>query len=324
MKAALCTAFGGSDDLIVKDIADPVPGEGEVVVDVKAAALNFFDTLIVRNKYQYKPEPPFSPSAEVAGVVSACGPGVTRFKPGDRVAGYTCFGGARERLAISAELLSPIPDGVDDVTASAIAVTYGTGYYALKDRALLKPGETVAILGASGGAGLAAVELCKLMGATVVAVASSDEKLRVARDNGADRSINYREVDLKTALKSETAGKGVDVVYDCVGAEFAEPALRALAWNGRFLVIGFAGGTIPSIPLNLVLLKSVSVIGVFWGRFTELDPAGHVRNNDQLLAWCADGSLRPRIHGTYPLEDISSALKIIERREAIGKVVLTI
>lgn len=327
MRAALCKAFGGIDDLAVETLPDPVPGPGEVVVDVAAAALNFFDTLIVRNRYQYTPDLPFSPSAEVAGRVSAVGADVPGWQLGDRVCAYLVYGGAREKVVVKAERLVAIPDGVDDVTASGLTVTYGTGIHGLLDRGQVGPGDTVAVLGASGGAGLAAVELSKLLGAEVIAVASSDEKLAICAAHGADKLVNYSGVDgaagLKDQLRDATGGAGVSVVYDCVGGDFAEPALRALKWGGRFLVIGFAAGDIPKIPLNLVLLKGISVVGVFWGAFLERDMAAHRTHTERLLAWCATGELKPRIHGTFPLNDIQAALGLIKRREAVGKVVLT-
>ena len=323
MKAALCKSLGGPASLTVEEIAAPEPGPGEVLIAVKAAALNFFDTLITRGKYQSKPELPFSPAAEVAGVIAALGPGVTGLEAGDRVAAYLGWGGAREKVIARADAVVPIPAGVTDEVAAGIAVTYGTAIHGLKDRAHLKPGETVAVLGAAGGAGLAAVELAKLMGARVIAVASSEDKLAVTRAHGADEAVNYAGTDLKDGLKALTGGRGVDVVYDCVGGDTSEVALRAMAWQGRFLVIGFASGEIPRIPLNLLLLKGCDAVGVFWGEAVKRDPAGHRRNMRQILDWIAEGRLAPRVHGTFPLDGIRQALDVIERREAVGKVVLT-
>jgi len=323
MKAALCKSLGGPAGLTVEEIAAPAPGPGEVLIAVKAAALNFFDTLITRGKYQSKPELPFSPAAEVAGVVEALGPGVTGFQAGDRVAAYLGWGGAREKVLAPADAVVPIPSGVGDEVAAGIAVTYGTAIHGLKDRAHLKPGETVAILGAAGGAGLAAVELAKLMGARVIAVASSEDKLAITRAHGADEAVNYAGTDLKDGLKALTGGRGVDVVYDCVGGDSSEAALRAMAWQGRFLVVGFASGEIPKIPLNLLLLKGCDAVGVFWGEAVKRDPAGHRDNMRQVLDWVAEGRLAPRIHGTFPLDGIREALSVIERREAVGKVILT-
>jgi NADPH2:quinone reductase len=324
MKAALCKSLDGPAGLVIEDIAEPQPGPGEALITVKAAALNFFDTLITRGKYQSKPELPFSPSAEVAGVVTALGAGVSGVAVGDRVIAYLGWGGARERVIAKADALVAIPDGVSDAVAAGVSVTYGTAIHGLKDRARLQPGETVAVLGAAGGAGLAAVEIAKLMGARVIAVASSEEKLAVTRQHGADEAINYEAGHLKTGLRALTGGNGVDVVYDCVGGPASESALRACAWEGRFLVVGFASGDIPKIPLNLLLLKGAAAIGVFWGEAVKRDPAGHRANMRQVLAWVAEGRLHPRVHATYPLGEIGAALAVLDRREAVGKVVLTL
>lgn len=324
MKAVLCKSLDGPDGVALEDIAEPAAGPGEVVIRVRAAALNFFDTLITRGKYQTKPQLPFSPSGEVAGVIEAVGAGVSGVKLGDRVAAYVGYNGAREKVAVPAAAVVPIPSGVSDEVASGITITYGTAIHGLKDRGHVKPGETVAILGASGGAGLAAIEIAKLMGARVIAGASSSDKLAICRAHGADELVNYDEADLKQALRDLTGGKGVDVVYDCVGAQYAEPAFRALAWQGRFLVVGFAAGEIPKIPLNLFLLKGASAIGVFWGESVKRDPEGHRANMIQVLDWVAAGKLSPRIHATYPLADIAEAICVLDRREATGKVVLAL
>jgi NADPH2:quinone reductase len=324
MKAALCKSLDGPAALVVEDIAAPQPGPGEVLIGVKAAALNFFDTLITRGKYQSKPELPFSPSAEVAGVVEALGAGVSGVRVGERVAAYVGWGGAREKVVASADAVVPIPDGVSDVVASGISVTYGTAIHGLKDRGHLQAGETVAVLGAAGGAGLAAVEIAKLMGARVIAVASSADKLAVCREHGADEAVNYASADLKDGLRALTGGRGVNVVYDCVGGDSSEAALRAMAWQGRFLVVGFASGDIPKIPLNLLLLKGCDAVGVFWGEAVKRDPEANRANMRQVLDWIAEGKLAPRIHGTFPLGEIREALGVIERREAVGKVVLTL
>jgi len=322
MKALLCSHYGTPDDLTIDDVADPVAAPGEVVVRVKAAALNFFDTLIIAGKYQTKPAMPFSPAAEFAGVVESLGPGVTTLKPGDRVLAYVGYGAARERIAVKAERLVPIPDSLDFDRAAGLCVTYGTTLHALQDRAHLKPGETLAVLGASGGIGLAAVELGKVMGARVIACASSDDKLAFTRQHGADDTINYASEDLKDALRRVTGGKGVDVIYDPVGGNYAEAALRSIAWKGRFLVIGFAAGEIPKIPLNLPLLKGCDIVGVFWGSFVERDPAGDRANTMQLLDWCAHGKLSSHVHASYPLSDASTALKAIASRQVMGKIIL--
>ena len=324
MKALLCTRYGTPDDLEIADIADPTPGPGEAVVRVAAAALNFFDTLIIAGKYQFKPEMPFSPAAEFAGTVEKLGDGMTSVKIGDRVLGYLVHGAARERVVIAAERLIRVPDAVDDDHAAGICITYGTTLYALKDRAKLKPGETLAVLGASGGVGLAAVELGKLMGARVIACASSPEKIAFAREHGADEGIDYKAEDLKEALRRVTGGRGADVIYDPVGGAYSEAALRSIAWLGRFLVVGFAAGEIPKLPLNLVLLKGCDVQGVFWGSWIERDKAGHRANTEQLLAWVAEGKLKPHVHAVYPLSEAADALKAIAARKVMGKVILRV
>jgi NADPH:quinone reductase len=322
MKAILCTRYGGPDDLEFKELPDPKPGQGEVVVAVKAAALNFFDTLIIAGKYQVKPPFPFSPASEFAGVVESVGAGVSGLAPGDRVLGYGGFGAAREKVQISAQRVVKIPDTLDFDRAAGITVIYGTTLHALQDRAGLKAGETLAVLGASGGTGLAAIEIGKLMGARVIACASSDDKLAFARERGADEGINYATDDLKEALRRVTGGKGVDVIYDPVGGLYAEPALRSIAWKGRFLVIGFAAGEIPKIPLNLALLKGCDIVGVFWGAFIERDPGGHQANMAELVHWAAEGKISAHVHGVYPLAETSAALKAIADRKVMGKVIL--
>jgi NADPH2:quinone reductase len=322
MKALLCTRYGGPADLSITDIPDPAPGPGEAVVKVHAAALNFFDTLIIAGKYQTKPEMPFSPAAEFAGTVERLGTGVTSLKAGDRVLGYIGYGAARERVAAPAAQLVKIPDALDFDHAAGLCVTYGTTLHALKDRAHLKSGETLAVLGASGGVGLAAVELGKVMGARVIACASSDDKLEFARKHGADDGINYATEDLKDALRRVTANRGADVIYDPVGGSYAEAALRSIAWQGRFLVVGFATGEIPKIPLNLMLLKGCDVLGVFWGSFVQRDVEGHRANTRQLLDWCAHGKLSSHVHAVYPLAEAPVALKAIAARQVMGKVIL--
>lgn len=324
MKAALCKSLDGPDGVVVEEIADPEAVPGEVVVRVRAAALNFFDTLVTRGKYQHKPPLPFSPAGEIAGVVGSIGAGVEGVRVGDRVQAYLGWGGARERVAVRASDLVPIPAGVSDVVAAGISITYGTAIHGLAVRGRLRAGETLAVLGASGGAGLAAVELGKLMGARVIAAASSADKLAICRAHGADAGIDYSQGDLKDALRAETDGRGVDVVYDCVGGPYSEPALRAMAWGGRFLVVGFAAGDIPRIPLNLLLLKGCEAVGVFWGESVKRDPAGHRANMVQVLDWVAAGKLAPHIHATYPLDDTAEAIRVLDRREATGKVVITI
>ncbi len=323
MKAVLCEAYGPPETLSVVEIDDPVAGPGQAVVRVEAAALNFLDTLIIQGRYQVRPAFPFSPAAEFAGTVESVSADVTSVAPGDRVIAFPGYGAAREKVAVDARHLVKVPDGVAAEAAAGLLVAYGTTYHALKDRARLKPGETLAVLGASGGVGLAAVELGKLMGARVIACASSEEKLALARAKGADETINYAEEDLKDALKARSGGAGVDVVYDPVGDAFTEAAVRALAWKGRLLVIGFAAGDIPKLPLNLTLLKGCDILGVFWGRFIEEEPDAHVANTRQLLDWVASGKLEPKIHARFPLDRTAEALGILARREARGKVLLT-
>ncbi len=323
MKALLCTRPGTPADLELGDLPDPVAAHGEAVIRIAAAALNFFDTLIIAGKYQYKPPFPFSPGAEFAGTIESVGPGVTGFAPGDRVAGYARYGAAREKIAIAVDRLIGLPEGLDFNRAAGLVVTYGTSYYALKDRAGLRPGETLAVLGASGGVGLAAVELGRIMGARVIACASSDDKLEFTRRHGADETVNYATADLRNELKRLGGEHGIDVIYDPVGGPYAEAALRAIAWEGRFLVVGFAAGEIPKLPLNLALLKSCDIRGVFWGSWTEREPAAHRANMADLLRWCAEGKLSAHVHATYPLADAKRALNDIAARRVMGKTVLT-
>ena len=324
MLALLCTRIGTPDDLVLTELPDPIPGPGEVCIKAHSVSLNFFDTLIIANKYQVKPALPFSPGAEFAGVVESVGQGVTACKPGDRVMAYCRFGAAREKVVLREGQVIPMPEGLDFDRAAGLCVTYGTSYYALKDRAGLQPAETLAVLGAAGGVGIAAVEIGKLMGARVIACASSADKLAFAREHGADDTIDYSGEDLKFALRALTRERGVDVLYDPVGGAYAELALRAMAWDGRYLVIGFAAGEIPKIPLNLVLLKSCDMRGVAWGAWTERDLAGHRANTAQLLAWEAQGKLRTHVHAVYPLAEAAEALKAIARREVKGKVILRV
>jgi NADPH2:quinone reductase len=322
MKAVLCTRYGTPDDLELADLEEPKAGPGEAVVKVHAVGLNFFDTLIIDGKYQFKPSPPFSPAAEFAGVVESIGAGVTSVKVGQRVVAYVTYGAARERVVIAADKLMRMPEGLDFDRAAGIVVTYYTALLALKDRAALKRGETLAVLGASGGVGLAAVELGKIMGARVIACASSDEKLAFARKHGADDCINYAKDDLKDALRRATDGRGVDVICDPVGGRYTEAALRSIAWKGRLAVVGFATGDIPKLPLNVVLLKGCDVLGVFYGPSIERDPQAHHADTEQLLAWCVEGKLSSHIHAVYPLAEAPAALKAIAAREVMGKVIL--
>jgi NADPH2:quinone reductase len=322
MKALICTGPSKPEDLTVADLPDPVAGPGEAVVRVEAAALNFFDLLIIAGKYQYKPAFPFSPGAEFAGTVESLGEGVTGFAAGDRVIGYSGWGAARQKLAIAATRLAKMPAGLDADRGCGLIVTYGTSYYALKQRGELRSGETLAVLGASGGTGLAAVELGKIMGARVIACASTDEKLSFAREHGADHGVNYGSGNLRDGLKALGGEHGIDVVYDPIGDKYAEPALRSLAWLGRYLVVGFAAGEIPKLPLNLVLLKGCDVRGVFWGSWTERDPDGHRGNMADLMRWRAEGKISGHVHAAYPLSDAAHALNDIAGRKVMGKVVL--
>jgi NADPH2:quinone reductase len=322
MKALLCTRFGTPDDLELADIPEPKPGPGEAVVDVKAAALNFFDLLIIAGKYQHKPPFPFSPAAEFAGVVESVGQGVGDFVPGDRVIGWTGWGAAREKIAAGAAHLVKLPQNLDFDRAAGLTVTYATTLYGLRERGELKAGETLVVLGASGGVGLAAIEIGKIMGARVIACASSEEKLAFAKAHGADETVNYASEDLRDALKRLGGARGVDVVYDPVGGPYAEPALRSLGWEGRYLVVGFAAGDIPRIPLNLVLLKSCDIRGVLWGAWTMRDPKGQAALMKDIAAWCAEGKLSAHVHAVYPLSETAAALKAIAERKVMGKIVL--
>lgn len=309
---------------MVEEVEDPTAGEGQVVVDVKACAVNFPDVLIIQNLYQFKPPLPFSPGAEIAGFVRAVGPGVEGLRVGDRVFASPGWGGLAEQIAVDARSLVPIPDGIEFAPASAFLYAYGTSHHALKDRGRLQPGETLVVLGAAGGVGLAAVELGALMGATVIAAASSDEKLQLCREYGATQTINYATEDLKTRIRELTGGAGADVVYDPVGGPYSEPALRATAWEGRFLVVGFAAGDIPTIPLNLPLLKGCDIVGVFWGAFVGREAERHRRNVEELVAWWRDGKLRPHVSATYPLDQAAEAIRELADRKAQGKVVVTV
>jgi len=322
MKALLCTRYCTPDELELADIPEPVAAPGQAVVRVKAAALNFFDTLIIAGKYQHKPPFPFSPAAEFAGEVESVGAGVTALKPGDRVIGNIGWGAAREKVAVAAEQLVPMPAGLDFDRAAGLTVTYGTTMHALNDRAKLKAGETLAVLGAAGGTGLAAVELGKLMGARVIACASSDEKIAFAKQHGADDGVNYASADLKDALRALTGGKGVNVVYDPIGGAQGEAALRGMDWGGRYLVIGFAAGDIPKLALNLVLLRSYDVLGVYWGAWVQRNPQAHRANMTKILEWCAQGKLSSHVHAVYPLEQATDALKAIAARQVMGKAIL--
>ena len=322
MKAVLCTHFGAPDDLEIADIPEPKAGPGEAVVAIKAAALNFFDLLIIAGKYQHKPPFPFSPAAEFAGVVESVGAGVSNVAPGDRVIGWTGWGAAREKIAAGAAHLVQLPENLDFDRAAGLTVTYAPTLYGLRERGNLKKGETLVVLGASGGVGLAAIEIGKIMGARVIACASSEEKLAFAKAHGADETVNYASTDLRDALKRLGGPNGIDVVYDPVGGPYAEPALRSLGWEGRYLVVGFAAGDIPKIPLNLVLLKSCDIRGVLWGSWTVRDPKGQLALMKDIAALCAEGKLSAHVYAAYPLAETAAALKAIAERKVMGKIVL--
>jgi NADPH2:quinone reductase len=322
MKAILCSQFCQPDDLVLADVADPVAEPGQAVIAIKAAALNFFDILMIQGKYQIKPPFPFSPAAEVAGIIESVGAGVTGLKVGDRVVASCGHNGAREKIALPAVSIVKIPDNLDFDRAAGIIIIYGTALHALEDRASPKPGETLAVLGAAGGTGLAACELGRLMGLKVIACASSEEKLEFAKAHGAELTLNYAKEDLKEGLRRLTGGKGVDIIFDPVGGTYAEAALRAIAWEGRFLVIGFAAGDIPKMPLNLALLKGCDIRGVFWGNWARLNPENNRANLEKLVRWTAEGKLSSHVDRTFPLAQTADALKVLAGRKAMGKVVL--
>ena len=323
MKAVVCKQYGPPESLVYEELASPKPGAGEVVLSVKAASVNFPDVLIIQNKYQFKPPLPFSPGSELAGVVKEVGSGVTAFRPGDRVMAFTTYGAFAEEVKTDAGRLLPLPEKMDFVTGAAFVLTYGTSDHALRDRAALKAGETLLVLGAAGGVGLAAIEIGKALGARVIACASSDDKLAVCRDHGADAGVNYATEDLRERIKVLTDGRGIDVVYDAVGGPYTEPAFRSLAWRGRLLVVGFAAGNIPKLPLNLPLLKGASVVGVFWGDFARREPREFAASMKQLGRWYAEGRLKPHVSQTLPLEKAAEAIKLLASRQAKGKVVVT-
>jgi NADPH2:quinone reductase len=323
MRALLCKEWGPPSRLVVEDVPDPEPGEHEAVVRVHAAGVNFPDVLIIQNKYQFKPERPFSPGGECAGVVASVGAKVRHVKPGDRVIAFTGHGAFAELVRCDARMLVPMPDGADFVTASAFVMTYATSYHALVDRARLKAGETLLVLGASGGVGLAAIEIGKVLGARVIAAASSAEKLAVCKEHGADELIDYEAEDLRERVKALTAGKGANVIYDPVGGRFTELALRSCAWRGRLLIVGFANGDIPQLPANLPLLKGCDVVGVFWGDYARREPGNLLGDLRTLFGWLGEGKLRPYIAGTYPLERAAEAITAMMERRVSGKLVIT-
>jgi NADPH2:quinone reductase len=323
MKAILCKAFGPPETLVYEELPSPKPGAGEAVITMHAASVNFPDVLIIQNKYQFKPPLPFSPGSELAGVVKEVGPEVKNVKPGDKVIAFTTYGAFAEEVKTEAGRLIPLPKGMTYETGAAFLLTYGTSDHALRDRAALKAGEALLVLGAAGGVGLAAIEIGKALGARVIACASTDDKLAVCRSHGADETINYATEDLRERIKALTGGKGVDVVYDAVGGPYSEPAFRSIAWRGRLLVVGFAAGDIPKLPLNLALLKGASIVGVFWGDFARREPKMFAESIQQLGRWYAEGKLKPHVSQTFPLARTVDALKMMAARQVKGKVVLT-
>lgn len=324
MKAVVCKSFGLPESLLLEEVDDPKPGPGQALIDVYAAGLNFPDVLQIAGKYQFQPPFPFTPGSEVAGVVAEVGKGVTAVKPGDRVMALTGIGGMAERVVADATAAEPLPETMDFNTAAAFGLVYGTSYHALKQRADLKAGEVLLVLGASGGVGLAAVEIGKAFGARVIAAASSEEKLETARQHGADTFINYTEVVLKDRVKELTGGKGADVIFDPVGGDLFDQASRSINWNGRILIVGFASGTIPKYPVNLALLKGCAIVGVFWGAFREHEPEAYRQNCRELFDLFAAGKLKPLVSKVFPLERYADALNMFIKRRVVGKVVLGI
>ncbi|MEQ8432838.1 MAG: NADPH:quinone oxidoreductase family protein [Oceanicaulis sp.] len=323
MRALVCKDFAPYDQLKVEDVPEPELGEGMVMIDVKAAGVNFPDILLVEGKYQMKPPTPFVPGMEAAGIVSKLGEKVQGVEEGQRVIVATMLGAFAEKVPAHYSQVVPMPDSMSYEEGAALTTIYGTSYHALKDRAKLKEGETVLVLGAAGGVGIATVQLAKAMGAKVIAAASSDEKLAFAKENGADETVNYTTEDLKAKVKELTGGKGVDVVYDPVGGDFAEPALRASGWDARYLVIGFAAGPIPKIPLNLALLNSRNIVGVFWGAWVGREPRANAQNMKEIFDFFEDGKIKPQISASYKLEDVGKAFEDLMERRVKGKVVLT-
>ena len=322
MNAVVCNAWGLPDSLVIEERADLVAGKDHVVIAVKAAGVNFPDVLIIQNKYQFKPDLPFTPGSELSGVIMAVGDGVTQWKVGDHVIAFVGHGAFAQQVVVPATNLMPMPPGMAFDVAAAITLTYGTSHHAVCDRAQLHAGETMLVLGAAGGVGLAAIEIGKALGARVIAAASSEEKLAVCRAHGADATINYSTHNLREAIKAATDGKGPDVIYDPVGGDYSEAAFRSIAWRGRYLVVGFANGEIPKLPLNLTLLKGASLVGVFWGEFAKREPQANAHAMRQLMGWLADGTITPHISARYALADTAQALNDMAARKVTGKVVI--
>lgn len=324
MRAMHCRAFGPIDDLVFEEAASPPLQPDEVRIRVAACGVNFPDVLIVQGKYQFKPEPPFAPGGEVSGTVAEVGSAVDGWKVGDPVLATTLWGGFAEEVVAKADRLMRRPETMDEVTAAGFALTYGTSYHALVQRAAIKPGETLLVLGAAGGVGISAIQIAKALGARVIAAASTPEKLEIARAQGADDLVNYTEDGYRDRLKELTGGRGVDVVYDPVGGDLFEPSLRSMAWNGRYLVVGFASGEIPKVPANLTLLKGCAVVGVFWGQFRRTEPEADAENFRRLFELHAAGRIKPLISATYPLAQAKDALHALAERRVTGKIVLTV
>lgn len=322
MKAIICSKYGLPKILEYKEVENPKPNKGQLLISIKACSVNFPDTLIIQGLYQFKPEPPFSPGSDIAGVVEEVGEGVTNFNVGDEIVGFSPYGGFAEKVVLDVRDCFPKPKGMSMVNASAFLMAYGTSYYALNDRGNLTPGQSVLVLGASGGVGSTAVELAKLMGARVIAAASTDEKLEHCKKLGADELINYAKEDLKERTKELTNGLGVDLIYDPVGGDYSEQAFRAIAWKGKHLVVGFANGSIPKIPWNLALLKGAEITGVFWGAFTQREPKKSISNINELVTWFLTGKLNPYIDATYALKNAPKALEEIMNRKVRGKIVI--
>ena len=322
MRAIRCNQYGPPESLVLETLPDLEPGPGQVVIDVRAASVNFPDVLVIQNKYQMKPKLPFTPGSEFAGVVRAVGPAVKRLKPGMRVAAYTAQGAFAEQALASEAACMPLPDDIDFASAAAITLSYGTSHHAVVDRGALKAGETMLVLGAAGGVGLAAVEIGKALGARVIAAASSSEKLALCVEHGADATIDYASENLRERIKALTDGNGPDVIYDPVGGEYAEPAFRSIGWRGRYLVVGFANGEIPKLPLNLALLKGASIVGVFWGQHIQREPDLANAALQQIFGWIKDGRVRPHVTKRYTLEETAAALNDMASRRMSGKIVI--
>ena len=324
MQAWFCETLSGPEGLVWKEVPTPEPGPGEVRIAIRAASLNFPDILIVQGKYQFRPEPPFSPGGEIAGVVHSVGPGVASWMKGDHVVAMLTYGGLAERVVVPDSAVFRVPDGLDPAVAASVLTTYGTSWHALVDRAAIRAGEWLLVLGAAGGVGVAAMQIGKLLGAKVIAAARGADKLAFCRENGADAVIDYASEDLKARVKDITGGHGADVVYDPVGGAFTESALRACAWNGRVLVIGFAAGDIPKVATNLCLLKGASIVGVFWGSFVMREPVRARAQIADILERVSRGELTPRIHARFPLARGVEAMRELETRRVMGKVVVTL